>query len=247
MGVWGKLFTAVRGGATEAAEAIVDSQALRILDQEIRDAEVALRKARGDLAGILANGKRLEKRVTDLRDKADRDMASARAAVQAGRQDLAQALAGRISQTRAEMQREEQDLETLKAQQAQMMQAVQQTEQRINAMKREVESVKATASLQKAQSAIATSQSGINSRLGNAMESLERLKQRQERTAAQLQAGEELAMFEAGTDLDRQLLEAGIGGQRSSADDVMAEILGGAGGPALPSPDGPPAALPDRR
>ncbi|RYD85933.1 MAG: PspA/IM30 family protein, partial [Sphingomonadales bacterium] len=33
MSVWGKLFTALRGGANEAAEAVADSQAMRILDQ----------------------------------------------------------------------------------------------------------------------------------------------------------------------------------------------------------------------
>ena len=45
MSVWKKLVTALKGGATEAAEAVVDSQALRILDQEIRDAKEELRKS----------------------------------------------------------------------------------------------------------------------------------------------------------------------------------------------------------
>ncbi|MEM7568059.1 MAG: PspA/IM30 family protein, partial [Pseudomonadota bacterium] len=110
MSVWGKLFTAVRGGANEAAEAVADSQALRVLDQEIRDAENALRKARSDLAGIMAGAKRVERRAGDLREKAERDLDSARSAMQAGREDLAQALAGRITETRAELQRDEADL-----------------------------------------------------------------------------------------------------------------------------------------
>ena len=62
MSVWGKLFTAVRGGANEAGEAIVDSQAMRILDQELRDTDNSLRKARGDLANMMATAKRIEKR-----------------------------------------------------------------------------------------------------------------------------------------------------------------------------------------
>ena len=44
--IWSKLFTALRGGANEVGEAIVDQQALRILDQEIRDADSALSNAR---------------------------------------------------------------------------------------------------------------------------------------------------------------------------------------------------------
>ncbi len=224
MSVWGKLFTAVRGGANEAAEAVADSQALRVLDQEIRDAENALRKARSDLAGIMAGAKRVERRANDLREKSERDLESARSALQAGREDLAQALATRISETRAEMQRDEADLERMRGQQTSMMRTVQETETRIQAMKREVESVKATASLQQAQSAIATSQSGVNSKLGNAMDSLERIRRKQEETAARIEAGEEIAMIESGSSLDRQLLEAGIGGKTTSADDVLSEI-----------------------
>ncbi|MCR7759695.1 PspA/IM30 family protein, partial [Pseudomonas aeruginosa] len=54
MTVWSKLLSALRGGANEVGEAIVDSQALRILDQEIRDADVELRKSREALASLLA-------------------------------------------------------------------------------------------------------------------------------------------------------------------------------------------------
>ena len=35
MNIWSKMMTALRGGVNEAGEAIIDSQALRILDQEI--------------------------------------------------------------------------------------------------------------------------------------------------------------------------------------------------------------------
>ncbi|MGI9479903.1 MAG: PspA/IM30 family protein [Hyphomicrobiaceae bacterium] len=245
MSIWMKLVTAVRGGANEAAEAVADNQAMRILDQEMRDAENALRKARSDLAGLMANGKRMEKRVNELNEKSERDMENARAAVTAGRQDLAEGLASRVANTRAELERDTADLERLWAQQQSMTQTIRQTESRIATMKREIESVRATESLQKAQSAIAATQSGVNSRLGSAMGSLERIKQRQEKTAAQIEAGEELAAMESGSDLDRQLLEAGIGGQVSSTDSIMAEIMGGAApqkleavdSPALPSPE----------
>ena len=233
MSVWGKLFTAVRGGVNEAAEAAADNQALRILDQEIRDAENALRKARSDLAGIMANGKRLEKRVAELQDKSERDVASARAAMEAGREDLARGLAERIATTRNEADRDSADLERLRAQQQQMMRTVQETQSRIDTMKREVESVKATASMQKAQSAIASSQSGVNSKLGSAMDSLERIKQKQSETAHRIEAGEQLTALEGGSDLDRQLLEAGIGRSSGSADDIFAEIAGGSAA-ALP-------------
>ena len=226
MSVWGKLFTALRGGVNEAAESVADSQAMRILDQELRDADGALRQARSDLAGLMATAKRIEKRVEDSRAKEQRDMQNARAAMDAGREDLARGLADRIAISRAELARDEADLEKMRAQQTAMMRTVKETEARIGTMKREVESVKATDSLQRAQKAIASSHAGVNSRLGSAMGSLDRIKNRQEQLSARLEAGEEMAMLESGADLDRQLLEAGIGGRTSSADDILAELSG---------------------
>ena len=43
MNIWAKMMTALRGGVNEAGEAIVDTQALRILDQEVRDATEELK------------------------------------------------------------------------------------------------------------------------------------------------------------------------------------------------------------
>ncbi len=247
MSIWMKLVTAVRGGANEAAEAVADNQAMRILDQEIRDADNALRKARSDLAGLMANGKRMEKRVAELTDKSERDMANARAAVQAGRQDLAEGLAARVASSRAELERDTADLQRLRAQQQSMTQTIRPAETRIATMKREIESVRATESLQKAQSAIAATQSGVNSRLGSAMGSLERIKERQEKTAAQLEAGDELAAIESGSDLDRQLAEAGIGGSLTSTDSIMAEIMSGAAPQKLEAVDSPALPAPDKK
>lgn len=226
MSVWGKLFTAFRGGVNETAEKVADGQAMRILDQELRDADGALRQARSDLAGLMATAKRIEKRVEEARAKEQRDIQNARAAMEAGREDLARGLAERVATSRAELVRDEADLERMRQQQQVMMRTVKETEARIGTMKREVESVKATDSLQRAQKAIASSHAGVNSRLGSAMGSLERIRDRQAHMAARLEAGDELAALESGADLDRQLLEAGIGGKTSSADDILLEISG---------------------
>ncbi len=226
MSVWGKLFTALRGGANEAAEAVADSQAMRILDQELRDADNSLRRARSDLAGMMATAKRVEKRIEENRAKEERDIANARSAIDAGRQDLAVGLAERVAVLRDDLARDEADLANMQEQQHNMLRVVKETEQRIGAMKREVESVKATESLQRAQKAIASSHAGVNSRLGSAVGSLERIRERQAQLGARLEAGEELKALESGADLDQQLLEAGIGGKKSRADDILAELTG---------------------
>ncbi len=229
MSTWSKIFTAIRGGVNEAAESVADNQAMRILDQEIRDAEQSLRQARSDLAGIMASNKSVARRLEENRAKETRDSDSARSAVAAGRMDLAQGLAQRIATMRSEVQRDQEELDRLLPRQQQMLRTIQDTEARITQMKREVENVKANESLLKAQSAIAHSQSGINTRLGSAVESLERIKKRQEMTAGRIEAGAELAALENGNDLDRQLREAGIGGSSQSADDILKQLMAPSG------------------
>ncbi|GGA99321.1 phage shock protein A [Brucella endophytica] len=225
MSTWSKIFTAIRGGVSEVAEAAVDSQSMRILEQEIRDAEQSLRRARHDLAGIMASNKSLMRRIEENRAKEHKDMESARASIAAGRNDLAQGLAQRIAATRAEVQADQEELDRLLPRQQQMLRTIQETEARITQMKREVENVKANESLLRAQSAIAHSHAGVNTRLGSAVESLERIKKRQQEVAGRIEAGAELAALETGNDLDRQLLAAGIGGASQSADAVLAELM----------------------
>ncbi|HEV7290806.1 MAG TPA: PspA/IM30 family protein [Devosia sp.] len=229
MSAWGKIFTAIRGGVNEAAEKAADTQSMRILDQEIRDAEQSLRQARSDLAGIMASNKGLMRRIEENRAKEAKDSESARSAIAAGRTDLAQGLAQRIATTRSDLQRDQSELENLLPRQQQMLRIIQETESRITQMKREVENVRANEALLRAQSAVAHSHSGVSNRLGTAMDSLERIKKRQEETSNRIAAGAELAAIEDGSDLDRQLREAGIGGSRHSADDVLAELMAPSG------------------
>jgi len=54
MSIFKKIMTAIRGGASEAGEAIIDANATRIFEQEIRDAENHLTKAKRDLTGVMA-------------------------------------------------------------------------------------------------------------------------------------------------------------------------------------------------
>ena len=67
MNIWAKMMTALRGGVNEAGEAIVDSQALRILDQEIRDAAEELKRSKDSLANIIARQKLAAEKCKNLK------------------------------------------------------------------------------------------------------------------------------------------------------------------------------------
>ncbi|MGB1272411.1 MAG: PspA/IM30 family protein, partial [Endozoicomonas sp.] len=51
MSIWSKVMTALKGATNEVGEAIADSNALRILDQEIREASDQLQQSKTQLAG----------------------------------------------------------------------------------------------------------------------------------------------------------------------------------------------------
>ena len=54
MSVLKKIMTAIRGGAREVGELVVDANGTRIFEQEINDAQTHLRKAKQDLTEVMA-------------------------------------------------------------------------------------------------------------------------------------------------------------------------------------------------
>lgn len=225
MNVWSKLLTALRGGANEVGEAVVDSQALRILDQEIRDADVELRKSKEALAEIMAK----QKLASDKVGKSAASIAEyeqyALKALDAGNEALAKEVAEKIANLEIEQASEREQAEGFAASVAQLRKAVTQAEGNIKRLKQQVDTVKATESVQKAQMAVAQRYGGSQAKLQTAVESLERIKQKQAERAARMEASAELAATSAPDDsLEAKLRAAGIKADNASADSVLARL-----------------------
>lgn len=225
MSILKKLFTAVRGAATEAGEAIADNQALRILDQEIRDADNELRNAKDSLAQVMAKRKRAEAKVEDLAKTIADYESSAVKALEQGNEDLAREVAERIAQLEGERNTEQALVDEFRGSERHLKDVISKTEANLKRLKQQVETVKATEAVQKAQSAVAARHSGANSSMRSALDSLERLKERQAERAARFEAAQELAEAETSDDLDAKLAKAGItSGGGASADDILARL-----------------------
>ncbi|AZC16548.1 MULTISPECIES: PspA/IM30 family protein [Pseudomonas] len=225
MNVWSKLLTALRGGANEAGEALVDSQALRILDQEIRDADQELRKSKEALAEIMARQKLAAERADATAAKVAEYESYALKALEAGNESLAQEVAQKIANLENDLVVEREQADGFAASVAQLRKAVTQAEGNIKHLKQQVDTVKATESVQKAQQAVAQRYGGSQSKLHTAVESLERIKQKQAERAAKMEAAAELASSGNPDDaLDAKLREAGIVAGSTSADNVLARL-----------------------
>ena len=225
MSVWRKLVTAIKGGATEAAQAVVDSQAIRILEQEIRDAKDELRKSDHARTQILAKCKLAQQKVDSLQTSIEQYEAHARKAVDTDRQ-LALDCAQKVADLKTEQQAEQTYLDQFRQSEKQLANNINQAKANLKRLEQQVDMVKATESVQKAQVAVSSRHLGANSKMKTATESLARIQEKQTLRNAELQAAEELAADESSDDLEKRLAAAGIKGSNTSADDELSRILG---------------------
>lgn len=226
MSVWKKLVTAVKGGVNEAAESVADSQALRILDQEIREAKEELRRSDHSLTQIMAKRKLAEQKVVSLESSIKEYETHAMAANSKGDQQLALDCAQKVVELRGQQDAEQQYLDQFNASEKTLRQNISQAKSNLRRMEQQVDMVKATESVQKAQTAVSSRHTGANSKMKTAAESLTRIQEKQKMRAAELESANELAADESGDELSKRLQEAGIAGGSNSADDELARILG---------------------
>lgn len=226
MSVWKKLVTAIKGGANDAAEAVVDHQAFRILEQEIREAKEELKRSDAALIGIIAKRKLAQQKVNGFNSGITEYEEHARKAMEKGQQELALECAQRVASLRNEQNVEQQFLDTFLSSEGTMKQKISEAKDRLRQLEQQIDVVKATEAVQKAQMTVASTNIGSNNKMYTAMDSLDRIKQRQVETAAKLEASQELDEESSSDSLDKKLAEAGISKNGSSAEDELARILG---------------------
>ena len=146
-------------------------------------------------------------------------------ALEAGNEALAQEVAVKIANLEVELAGEREQADGYAASVAQLRKAVTQAEANIKRLKQQVDTVKATESVQKAQMAVAQRYGGSQAKLHTAVESLERIKQQQAERAAKMEAAAELAEAASVDDsLEAKLRAAGIKADNASAESVLARL-----------------------
>ena len=224
MAILAKVFTAMRGAASEAGEAVVDHQALRILDQEMRDADKELTEAKSQLTDVMAQKRGVEREVEKLRGQISEHEDYAMKALDKGDEALAGDVAERIAEFEEELNLQQQAASQYDAGVNQLKRSIKATERNIAAMRRQVSMIKATERVQKA-SAVANARfSGSNTAISSATESLERIKKRQQHRADRMEAASQLAADTEGADLDKRLRDVGIVSAGKSGSDVLERI-----------------------
>src|SRR5690606_34316648 len=145
-------------------------------------------------------------------------------ALAADNEALAGEVAEKIAALEAELVADRGQAEGFAASVARLRQAVSQAEGHIKRLKQQVDTVKATESVQRAQLAVAQRHGGSQAKLHTAVESLERIKQRQAERGARLEAEAELAAEQPQDSLEGKLRAAGIVPDNASGASVLARL-----------------------
>lgn len=205
--LWHRLVTAVRGGVNELGEAIAETQALRILDQEIRDNDAELHRVRAALAETMARYKVAQEHLAAANAQLETYEGYALKALKAGEDALLREIAAKISLLEIERDGHAGQVGNYADGIAHLRKVAAQYESTINRLKQQVDTVRATESVQRAQAAVAQRREGADVRVRSALESLARIKRRQAERGAQMETAEAMADDDA---LDAKLRRAGI-------------------------------------
>jgi phage shock protein A len=224
MSIWNKLVTALRGGANEVGEAIVDGQALRILDQEIRDADRSIAEANRELVVIMGKHKLASQRVAEFNANIADWEKKALAADAKGESALALECAEVVARLTDERDAEQKSANEFAKAVEKLRATVSKTETQIKGLRQQTDLARARESVQKAQANASLATGGANGKLETAVSSLNRLKERQNQREAEFEAAEQLAASRTGSDLENRLKAAGIGDSTGSAADVLARL-----------------------
>lgn len=225
MGILSDLFKAIKGGASEVGEAIIDTQAIRIYEQDIREAESAIQKAKQSLTKLKASEMALARKVRVLEDDASDYEQKAIAALDGGNEALAIEIAERISDLEEESGPLKEELSSLKKDVTGINKMIKSRQKTIAKNKRELDKVKTIEQVQKTTASISSNLAATNSTANSVQRSLDRIKAKQQRNTDEMAAGEWLEHENSHDDLDSKIKDAGIGGKSSGgASSVLARL-----------------------
>lgn len=197
-----------------------------MLEQHIRDAKAELDKAGKSRVDLLARVKLSNDKLSELRER--KQYLESRA-IEGMSKNIDAALLNEVAEEIARLEntitREAQVLESLETSRNNIEKAVAITSQRINQFEQQLEVVKATEAMQRAQQAVTTSTIGATSNVTTAAESLKRLQTRQAERQARLDAAAQLEKVADGRELEEKLAQAGVGTTGTSSAQAVLERL----------------------
>ncbi len=224
MSVLKKLFTAIRGGAREVGESIVDANGIRIFEQEIKEAETQIEKAKHDLTEVMAQEMQAARKIESLNKDIEKNEGYATRSLEKGDESLALEIAQKVVDLQSELEIQQQAQSNFSGHTERLKAMIKKPTQALTDMERQLVMVKTTESVQKATTAITNNYASGSSKLLTAKESLDRIKQKQQDLDDRMVAGEALNSEFNGDDLEAKMKAAGIIENDNKAQDILEKL-----------------------
>lgn len=129
--MFGTMKTLFVGATARAEEQLRDHYSIELIDQKIREAEANLKAAKLGLASLIQRSRSETRHVISLNERIDEMTARAEAALEAGREDMAQHAAQAIADMENELARREDTVNRLENRILQLRQSVETSNRRI--------------------------------------------------------------------------------------------------------------------
>jgi len=224
MNLWKKLGTLIRAGASEPAEKLVDANAIRIMQQELRDTQNAMAGARAELARLMAERKRLLRSNEALEASLAHRNEQAREALQKQEEALARELAEQIAEDEASLAEQRAAAEAMAVQEKQLRQRLREAASTLKRYQRDMALVHANRNAQKVIGRLGSSTTGLSNHMGDLAESMASIRDQQSRFFDEDAARRELDEEDSGRALDSRLKAAGIGADEPGVEQVLARL-----------------------
>lgn len=224
MNLWSKLNTLLRASAQEPVEHLVDANAIRIFEQEIRDAETAIVQAKYQLATVMAEKKQLQRHNQTLAENIAIKEQQAMAALDKNNDALAQDVAALIAEDESLLADQRRQADYLDQQETRLKHQLRAAAHTIQRYQRELTLAKANRSAQKALGQLQGHSSGLSSALQEMEISLAHIQKRQNRAIDMDEAIQEINAEMNGEQLNQRLKQAGIKTARHDADTVLERL-----------------------
>lgn len=235
------IVTLLRGAAAEAEDAVFDANAIRILEQQLRDAAAALELSKRELACAMAYQAGEERAIGTLEARVAELEEGARKALLAGREDLAAEAAAVIAATENDKAERQASRDRFTADVQRLRQLAEDGRLRLADLKRGLELARAQDGLRRAGSDGRRALAAGTGALREAEATLVRIRARQSRDEDVAAALDELERQEPARDVSHKLREAGfVNPAAVKASDVLARMKAQVSGAQPRSAEGQP-------
>lgn len=217
-----QLITLARGRSGDAAEAMMDANALSILRQQLRDAATTVEQSRKALAVVMAYADREKAAIEKTRTQIGTLEIRALEALEKGHEDLASEASEAIAELEAEAAATQQSIDTYEREIKRLRGCLKESESQLVDLKRGQRLAEANDKAIKLRGALPHV---ARTDLEEAAETLRRLQNKQDHATATATAMAQLSTRLKAESLDDRLAAAGCGAPRKSSGAAVLERL----------------------